>query len=44
VGADWVVFGVIPLQWFAGGEAVLGAFMLTFPEQYRRLRRRGRPG
>lgn len=44
VGADWVVFGVIPLRWFAGGGAVLGAFMLTFPEQYRRLRRRGRPG
>ena len=43
VGANWVIFGVIPLQWFAGFGVVLGAFMLTFPEQYRRLRRRGRP-
>jgi hypothetical protein len=42
VGANWVVFGVIPVQWFAGFGGLLGAFMLTFPEQYRKLRRRGR--
>jgi len=44
IGADWVIFGVIPLQWFAGFGVLMGAFMLTFPEQYRKLRRRGRPG
>lgn len=43
-GAGWVVLGVIPVQWLAGFGVLLGAFMLTFPEQYRKLRRRGRPG
>jgi hypothetical protein len=40
VGRGWLVWGLIPAPWLGGAVALLGAFMLTFPERYRSLRRR----
>ena len=42
LGRDWVIAGLIPLQWFGGGAVLLGCWMLAFPEKYRELLRKYR--
>ncbi len=39
---DWVVYGVVPVQWVCVVGIALGGYMLVFPEKYRELRAKSR--